>query len=216
MIKHIVFDFGGVILDLDGVHTGYPNDLSLIFDLPIEEAKKIWNESKTAVMTGKESPKEFLARMKKSLELDFDVDEALQFWEMRNAISKDRIDWLLVAILEQLKKSYQVHMLTDQIKLDNGAGQWIDEINRHFHTILKSYEQGHRKPAPEAYTNMLQKISAETEPETVVFIDDNQKNIEAAEELGIHGILYTYKDHTHLKKNLGRAGCGNIWVNPKT
>jgi HAD superfamily hydrolase (TIGR01509 family) len=48
---------------------------------------------------------------------------------------------------------------------------------------------------------MLKKISADTQPETVVFIDDNQKNIEAAEEVGIHGILYTYKDHAHLKKS---------------
>src|SRR5690606_23431252 len=144
MIKHIVFDFGGVILDLDGVHTGYPDDLALIFNLPIEETKKIWDTHKTSVMTGKETPKEFLARMKNELERVFDLEEGIAFWEKRNAITKERIDWDLIKMLESLKSSYQVHMLTDQIPLDNGAKAWIQDINQHFHTIFRSYEQGFR------------------------------------------------------------------------
>lgn len=206
MIRHIVFDFGGVILDLDGVHTGYPDDLAVIFSIPIKEAKKIWDENKTSVITGKETPKEFLARMKAELGLSFGVEEGIRFWETRNGITRERIDWKLVAMLEALKQKYQVHMLTDQIQLGNGAQDWIHEVRQHFHTIFTSYEQGFRKPFPEAYTNMLQKIDAEKDPETVVFIDDNAQNIEASQKLGIHSLMYRFGNRDELKTQLRELG----------
>jgi HAD superfamily hydrolase (TIGR01509 family) len=206
MIKHIVLDFGGVILDLDGVHTGYPDDLALIFNLPVEETKKIWEKHKTSVITGKEMPRTFLNRIKSELLLELDVEEGIAFWEKRNAISKERIDWELIEILKKLKAGYQVHMLTDQIKLSNNSDLWIDDINKHFHSIFRSYEQGIRKPFPEAYQNLLQKIDAVSEPESVVFIDDNAENIKAANKAGIHGIVYSFKKHVFLREELNRLG----------
>lgn len=206
MIKHIVFDFGGVILDLDGVHTGYPDDLAIIFNIPAKETKKIWDKHKTSVMIGEETPRDFLSRMKSELSLDFDVDEGIAFWEKRNALSRNRIDWELVSMLEQLKKRYQVHMLTDQIPLDNGAASWIHDINQHFHTIFRSYEQGYRKPFTEAYQNLLEKINATNDPASVVFIDDNKANIDAANEIGVHGILYIFKDRNVLEKKFEELG----------
>lgn len=197
MIKHMVFDFGGVILDLDGVHTGYPDDLAEIFGFPIDKAKKIWDENKTLVMTGQESPRQFLERMKAELSLDYDVAEGVAFWEQKNSITKDRIDWKLVKFFEQLKNDYQVHMLTDQIQLNNGAAEWKHEFEGHFHTIFRSYEQGYRKPFKEAYENLLTKLHAKAKE--VVFIDDSKANIDSANEMGIHGILYTFKQHELLR-----------------
>lgn len=198
MIKHLIFDFGGVILDLDGVHTGYPADLAIIFDIPAEKAVQLWNENKTQVMTGKETPKEFLIRMKKEHHFDFDVENGIRYWENQNSIDESRIDWELVEYIQELKNRYHIHMLTDQIELKNGAGLWIDKLETHFHTIFRSYEQGLRKPFPESYHNVLQKINASHAPESVVFIDDSQSNIEAANKIGINGILYTFKNRSLL------------------
>lgn len=206
MIKHIVFDFGGVILDLDGLTTGYPDDLSIIFNLPLENTKEIWNNNKTLVLIGKESPKHFLTRIKSEYKLNFDIDKSLKFWEKRNYISKNRIDWELIEIIEKLKSSYKIYMLTDQIDLDNGSKDWINEINQNFHLILRSYEQGFRKPSPESFSNLLLKINAINEPETVVFIDDNKDNIEAAQKVHIHGILYTFKNHEFLFQEFKKLG----------
>jgi len=206
MIKHIVFDFGGVILDLDGVHTGYPDNLAIIFDTPLENAVKIWSENKTAVITGKETPKQFLTRIKKDYNFRFDVEEGMKYWEEQNIIDRSRIDWQLLHFIEALKDKYQIHMLTDQIQLQNGASAWIDRVDGCFHTILRSYEQGYRKPYPEAYLNLLQKINAVESPASVVFIDDNQANIEASNALGIHSILYSFKDHDFLITKLQELG----------
>lgn len=206
MIKHIVFDFGGVILDLDGVHTGYPDNLAVIFKVPIERAVEIWNENKTQVITGKETPKEFLARMRAEKQFEFDIDEGISYWEDQNIIDRSRIDWELLEHIERLQRNYQIHMLTDQIQLKNGASAWIDTVDNRFHTVLRSYEQGYRKPFTEAYLNMLAKVGASNEAESVVFVDDNEANIKAARELGIHAILYRFQDHKTLTDSLQKLG----------
>jgi epoxide hydrolase-like predicted phosphatase len=207
MIKHIVFDFGGVFLDLDGVATGYPRILATIFNLPLEQVQPIWADHKILITTGQESPAEFLARMKQVLGLDFNVAEGLAFWEKSNLISRERIDWDLVEILKELKQAYQVHMLSDQIKLNNGAADWLPaEVESHFETLLRSHEQGFRKPDLAAFKNLLAKIQAEENPSSVVFIDDLPQNIEAAEKLGIKGILYTFKNHDLLRNELKKFG----------
>ena len=206
MIRHIVFDFGGVILDLDGVHTGYPDVLAEIFQIDLEQAKTIWDENKTGVITGKESPKEFLVRMKAELQLDFDVNRAIKFWEEKNFITQDRIDWQLVGMMESLKNEYQIHLLTDQINLNNGASAWMGDVTRHCQKILRSYEQGYRKPSPEAFANLLAKINAPNTPDSVIFIDDSQQNVDAANAAGIHGILYRFMDRKALKQQLYDLG----------
>lgn len=200
MLKHIVFDFGGVILNLDGVHTGYPDDLAEIFNISNEDAQAIWNTNKTLVITGKESPLQFLERMKSELRLDFDVSNALTFWEERNYITRERIDWELISLIKKLKQKYQIHMLTDQIQLDNGANEWKHEFEQHFDTILRSYEQGLRKPDAAAFKNLLTKINAQ--PEEVVFIDDAEINCTTATKLGIHAVCYEYRNKELILEKL--------------
>lgn len=51
-----------------------------------------------------------------------------------------------------------------------------------------SFELGLIKPDPRIYETVLQKLNAKSEE--VLFIDDLQKNIDAAQALGIHGIVY--------------------------
>jgi putative hydrolase of the HAD superfamily len=210
MIKHLVFDFGGVFLDLDGVHSGIPLMLAKLFALPLEAAQDLWYANRIPLATGKETPTEFLLRMSRKLTLDLDVPASLKLWEKSNFISRDRIDWDLVASLEKLGRTYHLHLLTDQIRLENGSSAWMAEIDRHFQTILRSYEQGFCKPDPAAFQNLLTKIQATTEPDTVVFIDDSEKNIQAARELGIHSILYRFRDHAPLQKALAQLGITQI------
>jgi HAD superfamily hydrolase (TIGR01509 family) len=206
VIKHIVFDFGGVLLDLDGVHTGYPYDLAELFTIPIEQAQQLWSDNKTLLMTGKETPGAFLRRMKQELHSSVDPEAALLTWESRNTISEDRIDWELVDLIVELKKNYKIHMLTDQINLQNGATSWINKLEQHFDSIFRSYEQGFRKPNRESYDNLLTKINAVTNPSSVVFIDDAEMNVSAAQQLGINGVLYQFKNRDLLHTSFYRLG----------
>jgi putative hydrolase of the HAD superfamily len=204
MIKHIIFDFGGVILDLGGQKTGIPDELASIFQLPVEDVAIVWEKNKTNLLTGKETPLEFLTFFIQEFKLTHNPEDSLRRWEELNILSKERIDWNLLKFIEELKPHYQIHMLTDQIDVNNGPAQWKIEIEDLFHTIFRSYIEGYRKPDHEAYKNLLQKIGAK--PEECVFIDDSEKNIQAGESLGIRGLLYSYGNLSELIHQLDLMG----------
>lgn len=58
-----------------------------------------------------------------------------------------------------------------------------------FDYIFLSHELKMRKPDPRIYTYALTTLN--TQPQSVLFIDDLAENIKAAEALGIHGIMFT-------------------------
>lgn len=192
MIKHIIFDFGGVFLDLKGKHTGVPANLAKIFNIPEEKAVEIWQENKNDLLIGKETPKEFLVRINALLRVSLDLDKTHESWVALNRIEKSDINWPLVKYVENLKNKYQIHMLTNVIDLDNANSEWYNAIVKYFYNIYRSFEIGYKKPNKEAFLYVLEKISAK--PEECVFIDDIQVNVDAANVLGIKGILYTNFD----------------------
>lgn len=200
MAKHIIFDFGGVFLDLKGKHTGIPSQLSKIFNIPEEKAFEIWKENKGELLIGRETPKEFLVRIIKKSGFSVDSDNAYELWEKNNKMDKSQIDWDLVDYVDSLKGKYKIHMLTDAIDLDNGNSEWFGSITKHFENIYRSFEIGYKKPNKEAFLHVLKKIGSE--PEECIFVDDLKTNVDAAKELGINGIIY--KNLGQLKKDLER------------
>src|SRR3989344_3953563 len=192
MIKHLIFDFGGVFLDLGGKHTGVPNDLAKIFNISEEKATEIWKEHKEGLMIGKETPEEFLMRISIQLGNPINIKEAHEDWKKLNEMEKEKIDWELVDYVESLAKNYKIHMLTNVAGIDSKNSEWFGVIAKHFNNIYKSFEIGHKKPNKEAFLHVLEQINAK--PEECVFVDDLQVNIDAANELGIKGILYTNLD----------------------
>ena len=57
----------------------------------------------------------------------------------------------------------------------------------HFERVFMSHEMGVRKPEPAAYERVLAYLEAP--PGRVVFVDDNERNVRAAEALGMKGIV---------------------------
>ena len=202
MIKHLIFDFGGVFLYLEGENRAVHYNLHKLLNIPEEKAIELWKEHKEGLMIGTETPEQFLMRMGSYLGISINVDEAHEKWKQLNKMEKDKIDWVLVDYVESLKKNYKIHMLSNVIGLDSGVSDWINAINKNFDNIYKSFEIGHKKPNKEAYLHVLEKIKAK--PEECVFVDDIQKNVDAASDLGIGGILYT--DLEKLKKDFGTIG----------
>ncbi len=189
MYKHIIFDFGGVFLDLGGKHSGIPHDLARIFNISEEKASEIWKNNKGKLLTGQETPAEFLAAMNKTLGLHVDVDRAYEEWKSYNRAEKEQIDWNLLEYVRQLKKNYKIHILTDAIDLDRSSSKWTNEVDSHFENVFKSYEEKLKKPDKEAFLNAIAKINAK--PEECIFVDDFPANVASANELGMTGIIFT-------------------------
>jgi putative hydrolase of the HAD superfamily len=65
---------------------------------------------------------------------------------------------------------------------------WLPE----FHSRTFSCELGVCKPAPEIYHDSLNKLGAQ--PSEVLFLDDRESNVRAAEALGLHAVLFKNPD----------------------
>jgi putative hydrolase of the HAD superfamily len=86
-------------------------------------------------------------------------------------------------LLEKLKKKYTIACLTN-----NNVVHWEtltakSDIGRKFHHSYISFEVGLLKPESEFYEYALREMHLD--PGDVLFLDDNEKNVKAAFNLGI-------------------------------
>lgn len=99
------------------------------------------------------------------------------------------IDHDMLALIGKLKLNYKIGLLSNT----SIAYIW-DIIKEHdieslFDVITVSAEIKLMKPDPKIFRHILKKLEAK--PAETIFIDDNPKNVTAAEALGIKSLTYT-------------------------
>lgn len=78
--------------------------------------------------------------------------------------------------------------------LSNDVSQWSVKLRRTFgldraiDPWIISSDVGSRKPSPEIYLHLLDRL--EVSPERVVFVDDRPKNLDGARQVGMQTILF--------------------------
>jgi len=100
------------------------------------------------------------------------------------------VDGELMSLIRELKGKYSLYILSNscpELKRCVEANREIYEI---FDGIYYSFEIGLKKPDRRSYEFVLEKNNLL--PEECVMVDDTTANINAAEELGIKGVLYHY------------------------
>jgi 2-haloacid dehalogenase len=107
-----------------------------------------------------------------------------------------------VAVLKELihSKKYKVVALTNWSAETFPIALERFEFLHWFEGIIVSGEEKTRKPFDEIYNLTLNRFNIKAE--NAIFIDDNLRNIEAANNLGINGIRFTNPEQ--LKEDLTR------------
>ncbi|MFI7320909.1 HAD family hydrolase [Streptomyces venezuelae] len=100
------------------------------------------------------------------------------------------VDDTMVALVEELAAAGQPVALLSNIPEELAAHyeerhSWL----KHFQVCAFSCRIGHAKPEPGAYRWCLDALGAE--PGRVLFVDDREENIRAAEAVGVRGHLFT-------------------------
>jgi len=100
------------------------------------------------------------------------------------------INYDVLSIIEGLRhKDYRIGLLS------NAPSEFIRDIlkqhdlEQYFDTIVISSEVGFIKPEPEIFHHILKQMNVPASE--AIFIDDNPRNVKAAEEVGIRSLLYT-------------------------
>ncbi|MCX6793111.1 MAG: HAD family phosphatase [Candidatus Falkowbacteria bacterium] len=185
MIKAIIFDFGGPIVEW---REGFEKTYSKYEELKGLESGAIHNlfESYTrgAMVGDFSSVTDFFEKTKPAISLNLDelnmiYDEANSLMSLRPEIEK---------YIVELKKKYQIGLLSN---FTSGLEKYLQEvfnISSLFDVVVSSYDVKMRKPDPRIYQHTLEKLKVS--PQETVFIDDLKENVEGALSLGINSVLF--------------------------
>jgi putative hydrolase of the HAD superfamily len=189
-IKNIIFDLGGVIINLDFNKT-YDAFASL-GEITKNEIIEILKNSKLFDIHGNGdlTDEEFRSEIRKILKKeipDNKIDNAF------NALLLD-IPLKRILLLKELAKCYRLFLLSNtnnihilEVNKILYESCNIPSLNSLFEKIYYSHELKLSKPDKNIYLKVL--ADNELLPEETVFIDDNADNITGAQAVGIKGIL---------------------------
>ena len=104
----------------------------------------------------------------------------------------------LVEYIDILRNNYKLALLSNSSSDYLRHELAVHDLEKRFDEIVISSEVKLIKPEPEVFKHIMQKLQLKADE--CVFIDDNPKNVAAAEKLGIHGIIFT--DLQNLKQQL--------------
>ena len=104
----------------------------------------------------------------------------------------------LLNFLDDLKKKFKLVIFTTGIVQNDPVV--IQRLGDIFSNIYSGKDMNIVKTDPTAYQLVLEKLGVGADE--VVFIDDTQKNVEAAKAIGIEAIQYI--DNSQIMRELGR------------
>jgi putative hydrolase of the HAD superfamily len=191
-IKNIIFDLGGVLLNLD-----YQLTKDAFVKLGVQDYDTHFTQAKQvslfdAFETGKISEQFFFEGLRDLAGIDFTEQEILKAW---NAMLLD-FPIERKSLLLNLKKKFNISLLSNtnetHIRAFTKTIQKdidLDSLSPLFHSVYYSNEIGLRKPTEEAFKYVLEQnnyIAEET-----LFMDDSAQHLEGAKKCGIKTIHIT-------------------------
>ena len=195
-IKAIIFDFGGVILNID---FGKMN--KAFTDLGIKDFDEMYSQQNADHLfrhleEGKLNEEEFYDAFRRSAQSKVSNDQIKNAWNaLLTGYRENALD-----TLKKIKHKYRLFLLsnTNSIHVEAFNKIYKEQIGEgrladYFEKVYYSHEMGYRKPGKEAFEYVLKENNLL--PGETLFIDDSVQNIKPAEELGIQTIF--------LKKGVG-------------
>jgi glucose-1-phosphatase len=192
--KNIIFDLGGVLLDID-----YQKTINAFEKLGLKDFETMFSQFKADELfekleTGHISEADFYTAIKKRAELPLTNEQIEQAWNA--LILNFRIESFV--FLEKLSAKYKLYLLsnTNSIHLKHFKKLFTQQtgkplLDAYFIKAWYSNKIGLRKPNEDIFEFVLKEESLKA-AETL-FIDDTWMNIDAAKKLGFktHHLLPT-------------------------
>lgn len=188
-IKNIIFDLGGVFMNLD-----YNKMEQSFINLGITNFSKFFTQHHASSLfedleTGKISNEKFYDELRKITQINLSNSQIKNAW---NAVlvnfPKERLNWL-----SKIKKKYNIYLFSNTNKIHYDAFLKIytaqtgnADFNHYFIKAYYSHLLGLRKPCKESYQKIIEE--QKLNPAETLFIDDTLKNIIGAKEVGLQTI----------------------------
>ncbi len=189
-VKNIIFDLGGVIINLDIMATIQAfNEIS---DVPFES---IYTQAKQNPLfnlfdKGEISEFDFFTALRKELRFNGPDELIYDAWnKMLLDVPEERLDLLIEA-----KQNYSTFLLSNTnethisvFERELYQSQGVRNFNDYFDKVYYSCRIGMRKPDAEIFEYVMKKNKLI--PSETIFIDDSVQHVKAAGDLGINAYL---------------------------
>jgi HAD superfamily hydrolase (TIGR01549 family) len=187
-IKNIIFDLGGVFMNLDFKLTE-----QAFVELGIKEFNSMSRQDHVNNIfeefeTGKITADQMYQAVRKSTGINLTENQIKTAW---NAMLLDfpieRMEWL-----EKIAEKYKVYLYSNtnilhyEAFMQIFAATGLQDFNKYFIKAYYSHELGLRKPYPTSFQKILEEQGLD--PAETLFIDDTAKNIEGAQKAGMQTI----------------------------
>ncbi|HWJ26634.1 MAG TPA: HAD family phosphatase [Flavisolibacter sp.] len=184
-IKNIIFDLGGIFLNIDFARTKKAFTELGVTDFDNYFTQHHANELFELLETGKISNEEFHNSFVEHTGVPLTYEQVKDAW---NALLLDfppeRLEWL-----KKIGKQYKTFLFSNTNKIHHDAftesfrQQFGEDFDQYFIKAYYSHEMGLRKPYPESFQFILDEQNLK--PEETLFIDDTLKNVEGAKRVGL-------------------------------
>ncbi|WP_291425862.1 HAD family phosphatase [Deinococcus sp.] len=191
--RHIAFDWGGVftIGTFDGRSTQNMADRS---GLDVQKIRESYFRHIRQLEVGAWTLPQFWDTMQQETGITLPYAE---FEPLYLGSISDNLP--MYATLAALPVGVRVGLLSNNYPVVSDHLRRDPRFGR-FDALVFSNEIGHKKPAPEAFAALEQKMGLPAAQ--VAFVDDVQENIDAANAFGFHGILYHHDSHEQFEQKL--------------
>lgn len=189
MIKLILFDIGNVLVKVN--QEKMYSAVAKYSKMDRNAAMKIMRKSKTtlAFEKGLIDSKQFFNQIKKEAQLEKLKYSNFKFqWNKCIGDSDPAIEDLIY----QLSNDYKLAIASDTNEFHAEFLHSKLSVLKKFDNDFSSYKVGKIKKDKQYWLELVEKIDCD--PDECLFIDDKEKNVEMAEDVGIHGITYTTYD----------------------
>ncbi|MEK7851417.1 MAG: HAD family phosphatase [Deltaproteobacteria bacterium] len=194
MIKVVLFDFGGVIVE-EGWREGLKaiaREKRLDPDIFYTTVNELIHE--TGYVTGMCDESYFWDKVREVTKVTGDNKELREDVLKRFTIRPE-----VIRVVEEIKAlGLSVNILSDQTN-------WLDEINQrtpfyhHFDRVFNSFKAGKSKRDPSVFRDVCKALGVK--PEETLFIDDHEGNVKRASGEGLKAVHFT--DIACLKREIG-------------
>ncbi len=191
-IENIIFDLGGVLLDIDYnlTRTAFEKLGVANFDEMYSQANadKLFQKLETGIITDEE----FYKELNRNTGLHLSAKEIKEAWNaMLLSFREESLDFL-----DKVRERYAIYLLsnTNNIHLVSFYEIYHQKerkksFEQYFNKAFYSFQIGLRKPDIECYEWVLNDLQIDAQK--TLFIDDSVKNIEGAQKVGLQTILLT-------------------------
>lgn len=201
-IKNIIFDFGGVIFEIEHELTARSFEELGLPGIRQNFSHLAQDELFREMETGGVDPKTFRDEIRRMSDVPLEDEQIDEAWNaMLVGLPEGNIELLL-----QLKEQYRSFLLSNTNEIHYAAfdrlirDRWNTALEDCFEEACFSHRIRLRKPDERAYRHVLERHGLN--PAETLFIDDTPVNIEAAGAVGLQTMLV--KRNAPLRETVAR------------